>query len=355
MRYLGRPVCEIFFFIVLVCAVFYVEEGLVEGGWSASKTWRVKTLARLDSILEEAAPFSARSFTCVGKTHHYREEIQSLQEFSCKHGYFSTTHPLVGFVTQEVSDIQIVENLFASLIVIQDPAFLQMVVGEVVAKVLAYRNLQKGMRVQIPACLNNRMVLAEYRIDEVLDLWQGMPAFGLLPSNPDLSPIILFRGTDFSLLSKQSWASVLSDLDVSGVGFTLFQKARPQIHDWLVKAHALSGQKVKVTGFSLGGILSLYTAIFEKDLILVEESLVFNAPGLPEDLACSSSSLSFTQYVTQGDPVSKLGDIPPRAYMLSSESMPSPIKAHTMLMAGQPLLTWSEICTDEENACRHKQ
>jgi hypothetical protein len=351
MRYLGPLACEITFFLVLVSAVFYTEEALVEDGSAGSHRWRVKTLTSLDHMLGEAAPFSARAFCCEKEgSHTYQQQIPYLQEFSYRHGYFSLDRPLIGVVTEEASDIQLVENIFRYLIAERDLSFVQVAVGEMITKVLAYRNMQKGMRVQIPIFLQDHWKLLEYRVDEVLDLWNGMPAFCLLPSSMEGHPILLFRGTDFSLESKQSWASVLSDLDITGVGFSVFQKAKIDIHSWLIKAQMLTNQKTSVMGFSLGGILSIYTAIFEGDLIAVEGSLTFNSPGLPEALFTkwieSPHKIDFIHYVTQGDPVGKLGKMPLDSYVLFSNAFLDPIAAHTKLMCAESAFTCAKVCPD---------
>ena len=75
-----------------------------------------------------------------------------------------------------------------------------------------------------------------------------MPAFGLVPiEKGKVPPILLFRGTDLSLGSTRSWASVISDLNTSGPGLFTFRNAQIKIHDWLTKV-ASYGIKARAIG-----------------------------------------------------------------------------------------------------------
>ena len=86
-----------------------------------------------------------------------------------------------------------------------------------------------------------------------------------------------FEELDFSFLSKSSWASVLSDCDVSGPGFFAFRSSEKTIQNWLEKACKQAG-KVDVMGFSLGGVLAIYTTLFQN--AFVDRCVAFNAPGV---------------------------------------------------------------------------
>jgi len=226
--------------------------------------------------------------------------------------------------------------------------------GELLSKVLAYRNLQKGMIIRIPCIIEGKALLVNYQVSEVLNLWHEMPAFGLLPFHKKANPILLFRGSDFSLLSKKSWASLLSDLDISGTGFSAFHLARSDIHAWLEKAFLFSGNNTKVMGFSLGGILSMYTVIFEKSLIATEGSMAFNPPGVSKPIAERWKEVSslLKIYITQGDIIPKLGILVPPAFVLFTEKKMAPIEAHTQLMTANPF-SLAEIYIEHEPSKRH--
>src|SRR5207249_1381181 len=138
----------------------------------------------------------------------------------------------------------------------------QLASAELLSKVLAYRDLQLGQTIQIPVEIKGKIVLETFTVDHLFDIWQGMPAFGLIPKKKNLSSLLLFRGTDFSLISKRGIASVMSDLDPSGPGLKAFFHARKEIGGWLQAVQA-QGKPARVMGFSLGGALAAYTFIYE--------------------------------------------------------------------------------------------
>ncbi|MBS0628049.1 MAG: hypothetical protein JSS09_07555, partial [Verrucomicrobia bacterium] len=201
---------------------------------------RKKTLEQLDEWINRVTPLPVRTFPLIPSdvTQVYQDPILELQTFSENYGFFSCKKPLVGVVTEEPSDIQIVEKALACLLISNNSSFIELATGEILSKVLAYRGLQQGMKIQIPCIVEGKALLVDYEVAEILDLWLEMPAFGLIPSHKKANPILLFRGSDFSLISKKSWASLLSDLDISGTGFSAFHLARPDIHAFLKKANS---------------------------------------------------------------------------------------------------------------------
>ena len=139
------------------------------------------------------------------------------------------------------------------------------------------------------------------------------------------------------------------------MGFSAFQLAQDKIHRWLVKAGKQADQKPIVMGFSLGGVLSLYTTLFEGEFLSPHGSLAFNPPGVPEEVFLQwkgVSSEQITTYVTQGDLVSKLGKIIPAAFLLSEKKHLGPIEAHTKLMTAEKTFFLSKIAIEEENKQR---
>src|SRR3990167_434507 len=178
--------------------------------------WRQKALIRLNQMLGKAIPFASRTFSLVALQKKIEGTTwESLGEFERMHRYFSCIEPLVGVVSSSQEDLGKVEKAFSSFASNQDLLLSQIAIGEILVKALAYRNLDKGCVIKIPFVVEGVLEKVEYQIDEVLDLWMGMPAFGLVPvSKHKACSILLFRGTDFSFLSKRGWASILSDLDV---------------------------------------------------------------------------------------------------------------------------------------------
>jgi hypothetical protein len=314
---------------------------------------RQKGLYRLDEAMSWAAPFSSRVYSLkIGsKPKIFKEAVLSLEEFVLQYGYFSCQTPLVGIVTEESSDLALVQKALEAIISCPDPRWGKLATEEILAKVLAYRHLEKGMKITIPVLEADHMRPVLYEVDHLFDLWQGMPAFGLLPLEDGGKPILLFRGTDFSLVSKRSWASVLSDFDFAGAGFSAFSRAKEEIQTWLDQAS--SKGKAKVLGFSLGGALAIYAALYHKEAI--EECIAFNPPGVSKAVFSAWGEgvvCPITLYITQGDIVPKVGKLIGSAFELCDKKVMGPIEAHTKLMsASSPLFLFS-IHLEEENRNR---
>ncbi len=344
--------------ILLALPLISLQECKPEGECSWPKEWRRKALFRLDVLGGRAVPFASRTFAINSEylPSHFTVKSKVLTEFVVDHGYFSCVNPLVGVVTTESSDIHFVEEALRSLLFEKDSLLREISVGEIVSKVLAYRNLEKGTHVFIPTSIGNTALFVEYLVDEIIDLWNGMPAFGLIPiKKKEASPLLLFRGTDFSLLSKRSWSSILSDLDSCGVGFSVFKDSQEKIHDWLLKGTKVSGLKHRVMFFSFGVVLYMYTSLFEEDLVAEKGSMAFNPPGVSSeiyDLWQKKKSTNITLYLTEGDLVSKLGKMVPKAFELQDTEHLGPIEAHTKLITADHAFSLSSVSIEEENKNR---
>ncbi len=317
---------------------------------------RQKSLLQWEEAMNWVLPFSSRTFSLVigSRPQVFEETILDLDEFTALYGYFTCNKPLVGIVTESDADLQPLQNVFDALNKHSKPSWAELVADELLCKAMAYRTLQKGMKISIPVAAGKKTKLVEYKVDEVLDLWQGMPAFGLIPSKKGASPILLFRGTDFSFTSKSSWASILSDFDLSGAGLTTFRSSQKKIHAWLEKAS--SSGKTKVMGFSLGGILAIYTAIFEN--VLIDQCVAFNAPGVSKAIFSEWKQLADSPpihlYATQGDLVSRFGNMVGNAFELSSKVPLGPIEAHTKIMTAKSPVLLYQIDVEKENLTRFR-
>jgi hypothetical protein len=263
-------------------------------------------------------------------------DLHEFIRFAKTYSFFSKKKPLIGKVSKSLEDFQITCTILTLIDkCVNDPLLRSIASAEVLCKVLAYRDLKANQKIIIPLLSEtNQPIKAIYRVNKIFDLWQGMPAFGLCSDSIGSTPILLFRGTDMSLKSKRSFFSFLSDLDPSGPGLNTFFNGRDALHKWLEKH-----KKARVMGFSLGGILAAYTALFEHNLISMDKhnpSFSFNAPGASQkifskwtDLKNKPPLLTFT---TKNDFIPKLGKtIGSEFYEIAADKM-TPLKAHVTLI-----------------------
>lgn len=293
---------------------------------------RIKITYRLSQ------PWIVEKFVC---------NLPEIRKFETNHHYFSSK-PLIGKVGRDEEGFELVQNLLKIIHEkVRSPKKRILCVAEVLTKVLAYRDLKEKTIVKIP--INDKRgknFLATYEVDKVFDMWKEMPAFGLIPiDNQKIAlPILLFRGTDFSLTTRRSIASLLSDLDISGPGVHTFREARGEIHSWLKKAFITVNQKTRVLGFSLGGSFTSYTLILEYRLVaheIFQPSISFNSPGVIKRLyllwnkiAKDKKPLYFV-FSTQNDLVPKYGYQIGKRYEIATSKMILPIHAHVTLISAQ--------------------
>lgn len=277
------------------------------------------------------------------KLETYENSVLDLQNFIAQHHYDSPYHPLIGHVTDDFMDILTTNQLLAGLQqTIKNKKQLNIMTEEVLTKVLAYRNLQVGHEIPIAVCPKLlRPTLILYVVNQVFDLG-GMPAFGLVPKNPEAKalPILLFRGTNFSL---KGVSSILADLDLNGPGLSAFYSHRRTLHQWLTEANQSHGP-ARVMGYSLGGSFAQYTCIYEHELLSKDKrfpSVIFNQPGVSDDLILQWDRLKKKEkpklrgYVTEGDIVSTVGKLIGDVKELTLEHPLEPLFAHVTLITGQ--------------------
>lgn len=132
---------------------------------------------------------------------------------------------------------------------------------------------------RVPIYQNSKWSLIEYTIEKLrlTPQWMGSPitAFGLISA--DGPPLLLYKGTSYPT-DEGFGLSVLTDINpISGVGLYPFAMSKNKIKDWLKQA-TLNNRKARVYGLSLGGALTLHTAIeFPK---FIESVSAFNSPAL---------------------------------------------------------------------------
>lgn len=319
---------------------------------------RVKLLRSWDKALTWTLSTKNREFTLKTPIQKKDFSVQSADFFTFieNYGYFSIHHPIVGIVTKEARDVEVTNCLLASVYEqIKDKEQFQLTADEILAKVMAYRTLELGMKISVPTInMKGESVLETYRVDEIIDLWHGMPAFGLISEKGTSPSILLFRGTDLTLTSEKGWASLISDLDITGPGFKTFLRAKDQIQQWLKK---VSRREIpaRAIGFSLGGAFVFYTMIHFPDLLYSDlPSKAFNPPGIKNTILAewersSPKKPPYIVYVNQGDVVSKMGVLPSNVWEISIKQPMEVIQAHVTVMSLQPSYLLREVDVDAEN------
>jgi hypothetical protein len=328
---------------------------------SWQRKMRRKTLENFDRFLNWTASEKIRHYSLNEPPVEMLLEINNpeLSQFSKLYGYFSPKRPIVAKVTKSKEDLIIVScllrQLHSSLV---SNELLELATFELIAKALAYRDLQQGDAIEIPIISREgKRMLVSFTVDVIFDLWHGMPAFGLLPSMKEVPALLLFRGTDFSLGSERGLASMLSDLDMSGPGLSAFLNAQKKIHAWLLKV-SHRGNKARAVGFSLGGALASYAFIYENELMSDQSSIAFNPPGASEKICelfltlPSKRQHALITYVNDGDIVSKVGCLFGSTYQFSTEQTHRPLYAHTLLITGQKSVTCALVDVEKENESR---
>jgi len=286
----------------------------------------------------------------------FQDPNQILVDFQNKHHYFSS-HPLIGRVSSNKSDVEIVKDLLLNMHEkISSPLERIFASNEILAKVLAYRDLKVEDIFAVPFVnKNGRPILCNLIVDKTFNLWNGMPAFGLVCKDPHVAPILLYRGTDLSLDTKRGWSSILSDLDFAGPGKNTYLHARSDIRKWLEKVKK-QYSKSRVMGFSLGGVLTSYTLLYEHDLIQKDEaspSMAFSPPGVSKKVFLEWLSLPekdkapFMVFITKGDLVSKIGKLYGDVYQATPIPDLSAIMAHASLLSALPYISLKNIADSQ--------
>lgn len=331
----------------------------LQPGWRGRM--RLKALKNLDQFLNWSVSEKLKTYAIVEPPVMEKVELEvpELQTFANDFSYFSPVRPLIGKVSRDAKDLQLVCCLLKTLYEKSpDESYLEFAAAEVIAKVLAYRDLKKESTIYLPIVWEQEIRWEPFTVDYVFNLWHGMPAFGLIPQSSEIPALLLYRGTDFSLDSQRGWASLMSDLDVAGPGLNAFQNAQKEIHQWLLKVHS-QNKTAKVLGYSLGGVLAGYTFIYENALLSKRGSYGFNLPGVSPaiiekwDTLSEENKKGFTSFVNEGDLVSKVGKLFGTVYVLSIDNPLKPLTAHTILMSGQSYFFKEQVDVAEENSERH--
>ncbi len=359
MHYIG-----LFLLLAISCfAMEPCEEEPVPEKVAWKNKVRVEVLRNLDEFLSWRLDQLQRSYalSVPALPLVFRSESAFMRHFELLHGFFSLYQPLVGRVTSYLPDLKQAQCVLKGIALqMSDRKLQQFAADELLVKVLAYRDLHVNEVWLLPMDGGaDGLRLIPYQIDVVFNLWMGMPAYGFVPLEEGV-PLLLFRGTDFSLDSPRGWASLMSDVDLAGPGLYTFQQAQSKIHAWLQKM-ADRGTKARTMGYSLGGVLAAYAFIFEQDLLAERGSVAFNLPGVSNQIIEKWEALpkerkeGFVSFVNQGDVVSKVGKLFGVVYELSLNEPMKPLTAHTILMSAQPEFIRRGVDVAAENQLRAKR
>jgi len=285
--------------------------------------------------------------------HPWDEQIFSaplaqVVDFEKQYGWFTSKRPLISCVTEENDDVKLVENLLKNVQCHEMPYLQKFItIHEIITKVLAYRTMSTGQIIEIPIETNRHaFTLEKYKVDKVFDLWNGMPAYGLLPVNAheNNTSILLYRGTDASLKRKGSWSSLISDMDMQGPGYTVYMKARDELTEWLKKCNQ-QNMPARVMGFSLGANLVYYTVLYDHELLAkdpMHASIAFNPPGITKKSFEIWKSQDTNEQpivvgvVTKNDLVSLVGFLIGELYEVSTKEKRQSLHAHVELISARP-------------------
>lgn len=294
------------------------------------------------------------------ESYTFANQSDELYRFAQSYRANTPSKGIICSVTPKFKDIDRASNILELIYhSIKDPQLCELAACEVMAKVVAYRNLKMGHTLPFPILsADGTIQMRTYVVDQVFDLWNKIRAFGLSCSEDKGAPLLLFRGTDFSFMTEGGRASIISDLDPKGPGRTLFEKAEKPLHEWLKK----QTRKTRIIGHSLGGIILAYTLLYEAEYISQEPhetSYAFNFPGVGGDLVKKWEKLEetpqFKGFVCRGDVISKLGMLFGEVFEVSFNQPLSPIRAHEQLLFAQPLFHLQEIDLQQENASSSRQ
>ncbi len=287
-------------------------------------------------------------------------ESNHLTEFAKSYRNHFAQKQLICRVTNKEQDVDATIELIASLQDhIKDPKHLMLASDEILAKVLSYRRLKNGQALKLPHLKeDNTIEYIDYKVDTSFHLFNRMEAFALLNVNKEKGcPIILFRGTDFTLVREEGRRSVLSDIDPKGPGHSQFKKIKKDLSLYLEKIHTTYAP-IRLVGHSLGGTMLLYTLITNPTWLQKNPNMpsrAFNFPGISPAMLKTYNDLpleeqpSFEGFVSAGDVVSKFGLLFGDVFALSLDLELSPIRAHEELFFLSHRVSMQKVDVSKEN------
>lgn len=312
-----------------------------------------------ETLLFRFFSYSSRCYFIERKTKIFSHNCSYLQEFVNKHKKLSLDKRLICKITKDQADVDIAVSLLYTIYEkLGDHPKIDLLAIEVLAKLIAYRTMQKDQ--VIPLLIKEKegsFKMVKYVVDHVFDLWNKVTAYGLIDPKNEESPILLFRGTDFSLLRDEGRATILSDLDPNGPGKSLYEHAGNTVRSWLSNVTE-NGKKARVIGHSLGGAFTLYGIILDHELMTNDcntPSIAFNFPGVSLELLRAWNQIpkkvrpSFQGFVGKGDLVSKFGLLFGDVWELSSKESLPPNTAHERIFFAHDPCVMKKVNISLEN------
>ncbi|MDB9509927.1 calcium-binding protein [Kamptonema animale CS-326] len=178
---------------------------------------------------------------------------------------------------------------------------------EALAKIIAYQDDKPEFEEQVKSFLETN----NYYIDQIFDdLQSGLHAIGLASTDPDTSPVLIFRGTDF--IEDDAAFS-----DERGVGYLQIDNNREILQSWLTQITEDSfknptGLLPDVIGHGMGGALAqILAAEFTSK---TGNIFTFNSPGVSADTVNTfrrnlrGANKTVNHYIVNGDIVSLFGE-----------------------------------------------
>ncbi len=293
-----------------------------------------------------------------GRVGNHSEEIGKYFQRDGGSSVWDIGKPLFGR-----NDGRILRNLLLSVHEhIQEPWLRTAMTAQILGKAwAALAHIVPGTFLEIPGIdVHQQPVLISYRIDKKFDLWEKIPAFGLIAENREGPPLLIFRGTNVNVSDPDSLPSILSNFHEKGPGWNLFRSSRREIGEWLERSVSLSGKQARVIGYSQGGAVASYCLLFFNTYFGgPEPSVLLDSPGISEELSGYRSGSAIKpdviSYIHEGDPIPKIGEeILGEGYLIRTDKRNFP-ESHTVLSLFAPRWEVRRINERrEKDSCRRK-
>ncbi len=205
--------------------------------------------------------------------------------------------------------------------------------------------------------------LVTYMLDEKIDLWHGIPAFGFVDIEGVAPPLLVFRSTNNRIGDEDGPASLIANFHPRGPAWKLYRNSKDRVDAWL-KDNTKDGEnKARIFGYSQGGTLASYFLTHHSEWVSQkpnEPSYILDAPGVFPELAEKWKSLSeqpnVEYYVHRGDLFPKIGsEMIGRAFEITNPEKISGYDSHTVLNLLAPKWTIREIDTEKEKKSNVRQ
>lgn len=242
----------------------------------------------------------------------------------------------------------------------KDPEVFQLQVAQVITKLFfswCSDFISKGLEVDLPVINSEgQKEMVKYTVDEKFNLWENVPAIGLVDKENKHPPLLLFRSTNDEIKHNDGLASMVANLHPKGAGWKLFTNSQDDVTSWLKKAVTESNQKARAYGYSQGGTVAGYFLTYYSELFSDNDktpSFILDAPALPSSTGDAFRGLdnkpACLTYVTHGDIVPKYGsDFLGKAYAITLTDNLSTKEHHKVLASFAKEWRCQEIDLEKE-------